>query len=288
MSKYVILAESGCDLDPQRAKQHGIAIVPMHVSFGQETRDDGTFPVEEIFAYYRHTGYLPKTSGCTPDDFARAFDVIEREHPGATILYLAYSASTTCSYQSAQIAAQGRGNILSVDTKHVSVGQGMVVLAMAKYLEDHPGCAPQQAVEQAHLLSRCCRMGFFPGDLAYLKAGGRVSNAAYLGARILSLNPLIELQSGKLQATKKYRGKMDAVAPKLLQDFAREQRLARDGIAFVYSPGLHDETRAHVTAQAKELGFEQVLWFCTGGVIATHSGPGAFGVCGFAEETNEA
>jgi DegV family protein with EDD domain len=283
MSEYVILAESGCDLGREIAEQHGIVIVPMHVGFGSETKDDGAFPVEEIFAYYRRTGCLPKTSGCTPGDFTRAFDAIERESPGATILYLAYSASTTCSYQSAQIAAQGRENIRSVDTRHVSAGQGMVVLAMAKYLRDHPGCTPQQAVEAALRLSERCRMGFFPGDLAYLKAGGRVSNAAYLGARILSLNPLIELQDGKLQATKKYRGKMDAVAPKLLHDFAREQKLDRAGIAFVYSPGLCDETRKQVTAQAQELGFERVLWFCTGGVIATHSGPGAFGVCGFAE-----
>lgn len=31
------------------------------------------------------------------------------------------------------------------------------------------------------------RMGFIPGDLDYLRAGGRVSNAAYLGAKILGL-----------------------------------------------------------------------------------------------------
>ena len=49
---------------------------------------------------------------------------------------------------------------------------------------------------------------FIPGNLDYLKAGGRVSNAAYLGATLLRLKPLIEIVDGKLLASKKYRGRL--------------------------------------------------------------------------------
>ena len=41
-------------------------------SFGDVTRDDGTFPSEEICAYYERTRELPRTSGSTPEDFSRA------------------------------------------------------------------------------------------------------------------------------------------------------------------------------------------------------------------------
>lgn len=98
MSNIILVAETGADIPPELAQRYGIRIVPMHVSFGSETRDDGTFPPEEICAYYERTGVLPKTSGSVPEDFIRVFDDIHASQPDAQILYLAYSSVTTCSY----------------------------------------------------------------------------------------------------------------------------------------------------------------------------------------------
>lgn len=283
MSKYVLLAETGADIPEEFVKRYSIRTVPMHVAFGGETRDDGTFPVEDIYEFYERTGTLTKTSGCTPGDFERVFDEIRAEHPDAHIIHLAYSAATTCSYQSARIAAQGREKITSIDTKHVTAGQALVVILLARYIEEHPDAELAEVVAKAEELSSRCRMGFFPGDLAYLRAGGRVSNAAYLGAKILSLNPLIELLDGHLKATKKYRGKMDKVALKLLRDFTEQNRLNRDVMAFVHSKGLKESIKAEATALAKELGFKEIIWVQTGGVVTTHCGPGGFGVGGICE-----
>ena len=138
MGKIILLAETGSDIPAETARQHGIYIVPMHVSFGEETRDDGTFPAEEVVDYYKRTGKLPKTSGCVPEDFEKIYNQIHNENPESQILYLAYSSVTTCSYQSGQIAAQNRDYITSIDTKHVSVGQYVVVTTMAKLLKEHP------------------------------------------------------------------------------------------------------------------------------------------------------
>jgi DegV family protein with EDD domain len=282
MPKYILLVETGADISDELAAQYHIWRVPMHVSFGAVTRADGSFPVEEIFDHYARTGTLTQTSGCTPTDFANAFDQIRHEYPGAHILHLAYSAATTCSYQNAILAAEGREGITSFDTKHVSAGQALITISLARYLEAHPEAPLDEVLQEAQRLSDRCRMGFFPGDLAYPKAGGRVSNAAYLGAKVLSIDPLIEVRNGQLDVTKKYRGKMARVAPKLLQDFAQQYDLDRSIIAFVYSPGLSQEIKDEVAATAKGLGFQEILWVQTGGVVASHSGPGSFGVSGFA------
>lgn len=283
MSKFILLVETGADIPGAFAEKYSIQTVPMHVAFGDKTVDDGTFPMHTLFNYYQQTGSLPKTSGCTPDDFEKAFDSIREKYPDSHILHLAYSAATTCSYQSALIAAEGRDGITSIDTKHVSAGQALVVISMARYLEANPDCPLEEAIRMVERLSHRCRMGFFPGDLAYLKAGGRVTNAAYLGAKILSLKPLIEVKNGNLEATKKYRGKMERVATKLLHDFSKGQQLNRDLLAFVYSEGLSDEIHKEVNKQAEQMGFQEILWIRTGGVVSTHSGPGAFGICGFSE-----
>lgn len=283
MSNFILVAETGSDIPAELAKQYNIYTVPMHVAFGDVTKDDGTFPIEDIYHFFEKTGTLTKTSGCTVGDFEKVFDQIQKEHPGKHILHLAYSAVTTCSYQSAIIAAEGREGITSVDVKHVSAGQSLVILMLARYLEGHPGCTVEEAVAKAEELSKACRMGFFPGDLAYLRAGGRVSNAAYLGAKILSLNPLIELQDGYLKATKKYRGKMNKVAIELLREFPEKNHFKKDILAFVYSKGLKDSIRQEATATAKEMGFKEILWIPTGGVVTTHCGPGGYGVCGISE-----
>lgn len=283
MSKFVLLVETGADVPADLAEKYGIYTAPMHVAFGDETKDDGTFPIGDIYDYYERTGTLTKTSGCTMADFEQAYDKIRAEHPDSHILHLAYSAATTCSYQSAIIAAEGRENITSIDTRFVSAGQALAVILTARWLEANPDCTVEQAVVKVKEICGRCRMGFFPGDLAYLRAGGRVSNAAYLGAKILSLNPLIELLDGQLKATKKYRGKMEKVAPRFLRDYVQENKLSRQVMAFVYSEGLSQAIREETTAIARELGFREILWIPTGGVVTTHCGPGGFGVCGVTE-----
>lgn len=283
MSNIILLAETGSDVTPEMVQRYGIELVPMHVAFGDDSRDDGTFPIEDVYRYYESTGRLTKTSGSTVGDFEAVYDRLQTQYPGKPILHLAYSAATTCSYQSSVIAAEGRTGIAMVDTKVVSAGQALVVLTMARWLEEHPEATLEEAKAKAEEVSAKTRMGFFPGDLAYLKAGGRVSNAAYLVANILSLNPLIEMIDGHLKATKKYRGKMDKVAPKFLREYVESQNLKRDTMAFVYSLGLEQSIIDECTAIAKELGFREILWIPTGGVVTTHCGPGGYGVCGMTE-----
>lgn len=284
MKKYIILAETGADIPADLAAQYGIYIVPMHVSFGSETKDDGAFPTDEVFHYYRESGNLPRTSGCNVTDFDKIFDEIHEKHPESRILYLAYSAATTCSYQSAIISAEGRDYVTAFDTKHVSAGQCMVVLLIARFLQENPDAELSVVLEKAREYSEACRMGFFPGDLDYLRAGGRVSNIAYLGAKILSLNPLIELIDGKLIATKKYRGSMDKVAKKLFAEFTEKYALSKDILFFPYSSGLSESTKTDIEERAAAAGFKEIRWIRTGSVVSTHSGPGAFGVCGISTQ----
>ena len=284
MHNYILLAETGSDIPQELMDRYGIHTVPMHVAFGTDNRDDRTFPVTDIYRFFETTGKLTTTSGSTVGDFEAVFDRLQHEFPGKHILHLAYSAITTCSYQSAVIAAEGRENITSFDTKHVSAGQSLVILLLARFLEANPGATHAEVLDKADELRRRVKMGFFPGDLAYLRAGGRVSNAAYLGAKILSLNPLIELMDGQLKATKKYRGKMGKVALDLLKEFPERNRFSREILVLVYSEGLEDAIRSEVDAQARAMGFREILWIPTGCVVTTHAGPGAFGICGLSEE----
>lgn len=283
MKSIILVAETGSDITEELATQYGIKIAPMHVSFGDETFDDAAYLAEKICDYYKETGLLPKTSGCVPEDFSRVFDEIHEEYPDAHILYLAYSAVTTCSYQSAMIAAEERDYVTLIDTKQVSVGQGAIVVRMAQMLQDKPDMTIEEAVACANDLIKRANMCFLPDNLEFLRAGGRVSNVAFLGSRILSLHPCIEILEGKLVATKKYRGKMVKVAAQLVRDYAESYHLEKDCIWFVHTVGLSEEVRQSVEQATKECGFEKTVWIQAAGVITTHGGPAAFGLAGFTQ-----
>ena len=281
MNKQIVLvAETGSDITPALAEEYGIYLVPMHVSMGNETLDDGTFPPEDVCAYYDRTGTVPKTSASVPGDFERVFDEIHSRWPEKKILHLAYSAVTTCSYQSAVMASEGRDYVTSVDTKHVSVGQASVVLEVARFLREHPDCSVEEAAAAAKAIAERTQMCFIPKNLDYLRAGGRVSNVVALTGNLLQLHPCIEILDGQLVAKKKYRGALDKLTPKLIRDFVEKHDLNREHLYFIWSPGLQDEVRRIAEQTAAECGFKRVTWMKTGCVITCHGGPGCIGIVG--------
>lgn len=283
MSNIVLVAETGADIPPALAQKHNIYLVPMHVTMGDRTLDDGAFPTEDICKYYDRTGQLPKTSGCSPEDFKLVFDAIHTMYPEKHILHLAYSAVTTVSFASARIAAEGLDYVTSIDTKHVSAGQAIIVLQMAKLLEQQPELTVEQAVEAAQSLIERTRMCFLPKDLEYLRAGGRVSNVVALGGRILSLHPCIEVLNGYLVAKKKYRGNLEQIAPALIREYSQREHLEKDRLVLIWSVGLPETVKTAAEEEARRCGFREIIWSQTGCVITTHGGPGCLGIVGLSE-----
>lgn len=281
--KILITAETGSDMTKELARELGVVLIPMHVSMGSETLDDGTFPPEEVCAYYNRTGKVPTTSGSTPYDFESIYDPLFAKNPDLQILHLAYSAVTTCSYHSCELAVEGKPyakNVRIVDTKQVSVGQYAAVAAVAAWLKDHPEATLDDAAAAAAKISEQTKMCFIPDNLDYLRAGGRCSNAVALVGNLLQLHPCIEIIDGKLIAGKKYRGQLSRIAPNLLREFSAKHALKKDHLYFIRTPYMDEEIRTALDAEARSLGFRKTTWVKTGCVITCHGGPGAFGIVG--------
>ena len=279
----ILIAETGSDIPPALAQEYGIHLVPMHVSMGSQTLDDGTFRPEEVCAYYDKTGKVPTTSGSTLYDFELVYEKIFAQDPDARVLYLAYSSVTTCSYHSSTLALEGKpyaANVRAVDTKHVSVGQCAVVIATAKWLKAHPDATLEEAAQAAEAIGLKTQMSFLPRNLDYLRAGGRVSNAVALVGNLLNLHPCIDIRDGILLAGKKYRGPMEKVFPGVIRDFVRKHDPDRSQVYLICSPYVDASAKAAAEAAAKEEGFDQIIWMDTGCVITCHCGPGAMGIVG--------
>lgn len=282
-SKFILLAETGSDLPADLAERYGVYLVPMHVSMGELTLDDGSFPVERICSYYNETKKLPQTSGSSPEDFNKIYDEIHEDWPDRHIVYLAYSAVTTCSYQSGVIASEKRDYVTIIDTKQVSAGQTAVICETARLLELCPDISLEELVRTVEDYRDRTKMCFVPDDLDYLRAGGRVSNAVAMGGRLLSIHPSIEIENGYLVAKKKYRGRIDRVGLQLVRDVTEKFHFCKDHVWLLWSIGLAEATRTVIEEAVRGYGYQDVTWIQTGCVITTHGGPGAFGLVGMSE-----
>lgn len=285
--KIILTAETGSDIPPALAAELGIRLIPMHVSLGDQTLDDGTFPPEDVCAYYDRTGKVPTTSGSTPYDFEQIYEKIFSADPNARVLHLAYSAVTTCSYHSCELAIEDKpyaNNVKIVDTKHVSVGQCAVVVAVSKWLDAHPDATLAEAAAAAEEIGKKTQMCFLPRNLDYLRAGGRCSNAVALVGNLLHLHPCIDIIDGKLIAGKKYRGSMEKIIPALFRDMAAKHQLKKDHVYLIHTPYMDEAVKIAAEQALKEQGFAEFTWIKTGCVITCHGGAGAFGIVGVSEE----
>ena len=52
MADYILVTETGSDIHEETARRHGIVVVPMHVNFGEVSRDDQVRLVRDGIVVY--------------------------------------------------------------------------------------------------------------------------------------------------------------------------------------------------------------------------------------------
>lgn len=281
MRKFIIVTESGADIPLDLAKLHNIHVVPMHVIMESKSYADGSISITDLYDYYKRTKKVPSTSAANPSDYVHSFEKIKEENPDSIIIHVSYSSKPSCTYQNALIASDGMENIYHVDALNVTGGLGAVALKAAEIIEKQPDISANNLIESIKSYITRTRVAFIPGNLEYLRAGGRVSNAAYLGGTLLQLKPLIEIVEGELLSTKKYRGKMENVIDKFMKDYFEKYNMDKEQIYLLYSLGLEDHIKQRMEEIAKENGIKKITWLQAGCVITSHCGPGAVGISGF-------
>jgi len=258
MKKYVLVTESGSDMPVELVNQYGIKVVPMHVQFAGKSYADGEITAEYMLEYCEKNNIMPTASASTPFDFEETYKCIREENPDAVIIHIAYAAKTTCAYENSILAEEGYSGIYHVDTGHVSLGLGTVVFKTARYIEKNPEVELEELIRRIKQISCNLKCHFVPEDLKYLKAGGRCSNAQQLAAKLLSLKPLIEMMDGKLVATKKFRGRMESVCKKVVDNFFESAPIDMNEVCIAISAGVSENTKTNIENLVKEHGAKKI------------------------------
>jgi DegV family protein with EDD domain len=197
MRNIIILTESGTDLPVDLVKKYNIQVVPMHVIIGGDDYLDGYMLPTDIFDYYKRRKKIPSTAATNSIEYQAIYKKIMAENPGCTIIHIGYSSKASSTYQNALVAFEGIKNVYHIDSLNVSGGEAAIVLKAVELIENEEDISIDKLIENIKYYVMKARVFFIPGDLEYLRAGGRVSNPAYLGASLLRLKSLIEIVDGK-------------------------------------------------------------------------------------------
>lgn len=282
MKNIIITTESGSDLPQQLVEKYQVRVIPMHIVMDSTAYADGSISVDKIYEYHTNTKKIPSTSAVNVGEYMDFFHKLREEDPDCVIMHMAYSSTASSTYQNAKIAIDNFENIFLIDTQNVSGGCTAHIAKAYELIQKNKDTEDYQALaDEIQNWSKKVFCSFIPGNLDYLKAGGRVTNAQYLGATLLNLKPLIEIDdNGHLIAAKKYRGSIEKLVDKYMEEFLSKHPVAKDCLYLMYSKGLSQTVLDRMKENAKRLGFKSYEYVMTGCVISCHSGPGAIGLAG--------
>lgn len=278
MSKILITADSTCDISGELLKSTKAQLIPLHIILNDKSYDDGIdITPDEIYAHFDRTGKLPKTSAINTQEYIDKFTPYLEQ--GDEIVHISLGSALSSSYQNCMAAAERLGHIYPIDSCNLSSGSGHLVVE-ASLLAEQGFSAKEISDELKKLVSKC-HASFVIDKLDYLRAGGRCSTLAMLGANLLQLKPSIEVnnENGSMNVGKKYRGKLEKVLINYVHDQLERYDNIRNDRIFITHAGIG---QGYIDLVKEELDrlhyFKKIYIERAGCTISSHCGPGTLGI----------
>ena len=215
MADYIIATSSTSDLPRTWLEAHQIPFIPYTYTVGDKLFEDDCREEsrDAVYAGMRKGDRL-KTSMINEYAYYDFFKALLET--GKNVIFLDMSQKMSVSYQNANKAAEmirpeyPEQTLYVMDTLCISGGLGTLVENMVQRMEAGAGFDEVIAWGEENKLKIAHR--FTVDDLNYLKAGGRVSNAAALVGSMLSVKPVLYVPDrGTLDVAKKVRGRKAAL-----------------------------------------------------------------------------
>ncbi len=252
-------------------------IVPLYVNVGGESyRDYVDLGPAELYARLE-AGESATTSQPTPGDFLAVYEELAPRFE--RIFSLQLSSTLSGTFASATSAAAGRDAVRVVDTRTVSAAVAMLALAIQRRLERGTTEQEIDALVERYLATH--GLLFTVDTLDYLARGGRIGRGAALAGTLLSVKPILGLESGEVVPLKRVRGSGKALEElgSLLAASTVDGPSLRIGMAHAAAPDRLGALEAIVRAARPQAVVEVATGL--GAVVGAHAGPGTIGLFWF-------
>lgn len=288
MSKIILSADSTCDLGEELKARYDVHYYPFHVVLeDRDYQDNVDIHVEDIFRAYYDRKVLPRTAAINVGEYVeyfrpwtqQGFDVIHLNLGGAIS-----SAHKNCVMAAEELNQEGKGQVYPIDSFNLSTGISLLILEAGERIR--AGMKASQIAREIQGLRGKVHSSFILDTLDFMRAGGRCSTVAAVGANLLGIKPCIEVQNtdGGMHVGKKYRGSLQKVLPQYVKDKLGEYpNIKKDHIFITYSsidPQLADLVRKTIQGI---MDFDEIHETSASCTISCHCGPNTLGIL-FLEE----
>ena len=274
MAAVHIVTDSSCDLTADEAEHLGVDIVPLSIRFGdQEFTDRVDLSVDEFYKRLNEAVELPETAAPAPGAFEQVFRRAA-ENGADAVVCINLSSDLSATIQSAQNGARAVTDVIDVrvvDSRSITGGLGSQVIAAAESARDGVGADDIVSMVE-DMAARTHVLGALD-TLENLKKGGRVGGAQALLGTLLSIKPLIDVSTGRVEEAGRARTRKKALrwlADRLLDQPAVERLSVCHGEA----PDLEE----FLDLLAPRFPRDEIRIALIGAVIGTHGGPRVMGV----------
>jgi DegV family protein with EDD domain len=276
LSRVAIFTDSASDMDPAEAAASDNGVVPLLVTFGDETFRAGVDLDTKSF-WDRMTAPdapFPKTAASSPADFKAAYEAaFERGAEAIVSIHVADTLSGTL--KSARIARDMLPDreIHLVDSQGASMAQGILARMGVEMAAD--GRSAEDIAETLSERARDITIYLTLDTLEYLKKGGRISGAQAAIGTLLSVKPIIEVKDGVVETAERVRTR--GKARDRMVELATQRPIERMSILHTLSPDV-EAFREAMLARVPDLDPDDVSIEIVGASVGPHLGPNCIGI----------
>lgn len=276
--KVQITSDTSCDLSKELLEKYNIKTIPIVVMLGEKECYDGeNVTTKDLFEFVSKTKKLPKTSARSTEEYKDFFKKFTDN--GQTVVHIGLSSQLSVSYQNAIHAADeiGSNKVYIVDSLSLSTGIGLLLIDASS--QAMQGKSAKEIYQRESLLAPKVQASFVVDTLEFLCKNGRCSALAKFGANLLKIHPSLQLIDGKIVPTNKYRGKMNVILKKYIDDILEKFNNPNKTRCFITHSSAEPEVVNEIMEYVKEKGiFDEVLTTIAGPTITCHCGKGTLGI----------
>ncbi|MFA9446559.1 DegV family protein [Egicoccus sp. AB-alg6-2] len=269
------MTDSTCDLPLELVERLGIRVVPLSVTFGDETLISGvTISHEEFYERLAAEARLPTTSQPAPAWFEEAYgDCLDDDHDAVVSVHVSAALSGTVALARHRGASAGLP-VEVLDSRLVGGALGLAALRAHRVATAGGGVT--EVVAAAETVRDGALSLLVVDDLAHLKRGGRLTGAQAAVGNVLRVKPVLEVNEGRVEVrerTRTWQRALDRVAD-LVVDHAGG-RVVDAVVAHAVAPQRAAELWERLDGR---LEVAERLETLMGPIVGTHVGPGAVGI----------
>lgn len=273
--------DSASDLTLQEAEALGVRLLPISVTFGEESYRDGVDLTHQDFFEKLTAGEaFPKTSQINLFEFEDCFRELTAD--SSEVLVITLSSKLSGTYENALRAAEPYGGrVAVVDSLNATVGERLLLLRAIQLLPQVASL--QELAERLNEEKHRIRLMALLGTLEYLQKGGRISAVAAVSGTLLHIKPVVSVEDGNVRLLGKAMGmkKGADLLTRLIQEAGGIDFSMPYGGAYSDPDDRLLRSYLQTTSELWQEGVEGVAASSIGSTIGTHVGPGAIAIAFF-------